>query len=313
MLLLKKSTIFTSAILAILISLPAQANVVASIKPLGFIAAAIADGIMPVEILLPDGASEHNYSLRPSDLKKIKNATLVIWIGPKMENFMAKSITGLHDKKNIEIANMQEVKPLLLKENNLHNDEALVPENATINDSHQYYHGNFNMHLWLSPIIGRLVAIEIHEKLLELMPERKNKLDANLQYFESKLANTNESINTQFKSLRNKGYFVFHDAYTYFEKYYGLSPRGHFTINPEIQPGVQRLHQIRTQLVEQKAVCVFAEPQFRPAVINVVTHGMQIRKGTLDPLGTNISLSPDSYVNFLSQLSGQYASCLNGE
>lgn len=109
---------------------------------------------------------------------------------------------------------------------------------------------------------------------------------------------------------QGKGYFVFHDAYGYFEKHFGLSPLGHFTVNPEIQPGAQRLHQIRTQLVEHKAVCVFAEPQFRPAVINAVAKGTDVRSGTLDPLGSGIVLGKDSYVNFMSQLSNQYVSCL---
>ena len=76
MLHIKKRTIFTLSALAFTASLtlPAQANVVASVKPLGFIAAAIADGVTPVDVLLPDGASEHDYSLRPSDVKRLKNA-----------------------------------------------------------------------------------------------------------------------------------------------------------------------------------------------------------------------------------------------
>jgi zinc transport system substrate-binding protein len=63
-------------------------------------------------------------------------------------------------------------------------------------------------------------------------------------------------------------------------------------------------------LVEQKATCVFAEPQFRPAVITAVAQGTKVRMGTLDPLGSGIELSADSYVNFLSQLANQYLSCL---
>lgn len=318
MLHIKKSTVFTLSALALAasLSLPAQANVVASVKPLGFIAAAIADGVTPVDVLLPDGASEHDYALRPSDVKRIKNADLVVWIGPEMEAFMAKPAAELAAGKNLEIADMQAVKPLLLKggdDDDHHDDDAAHQDDEGHNEAgHQHHHGEFNMHLWLSPQISRLAAVAIHEKLLELMPESKAKLDANLQQFESELAVTDKHISAQLAPVSNKGYFVFHDAYTYFEKQYGLSPSGHFTVNPEIQPGAQRLHQIRTQLVEQKAVCVFAEPQFRPAVIDAVARGTNVRKGTLDPLGTNISLSQDSYVKFLSQLSGQYASCLNG-
>ena len=57
---------------------------------------------------------------------------------------------------------------------------------------------------------------------------------------------------------------LIHISYGYFEKHYGLTSLGHFTVNPEIQPGAQRLHEIRTQLVEQKATCVFAGPGFTP-------------------------------------------------
>lgn len=139
-------------------------------------------------------------------------------------------------------------------------------------DEHEgHHHGEYNMHIWLSPEM----AIAIHAKLLELMPQKKDKLDANLLNFTDQLAQTEEKVVNMLTPVKGKSYFVFHDAYGYFEKRFGLSPLGYFTINPAIQPGAQHLHQIRTQLVEQKAVCVFAEPQFRPAVINAVAKGTE--------------------------------------
>lgn len=293
-------------------ALPAHADIVASIKPVGFIASAIADGVTPVEVLLPDGASEHDYALRPSDVKRLQNADLVVWVGPEMEAFMTKSAASLPEKKNLEIVQISGVKPFLLRggEDDDHHDHDDAEHDH--DEAHHHHHGEFNMHLWMSPEIAKKTAVAIHGKLLELMPQDKAKLDANLQHFEAELADTDKRIISQLAPVKDKGYFVFHDAYTYFEKHYGLSPTGHFTVNPEIQPGAQRLHQIRTQLVEKKAVCVFAEPQFRPAVIDAVARGTQVRKGTLDPLGTDISLGKDSYVKFLSQLSSQYETCLKG-
>ncbi|WP_313655609.1 zinc ABC transporter substrate-binding protein ZnuA [Pantoea sp.] len=310
----KKGAIFALSALSVtaLLSLPAQSAVVASIKPVGFIASAIADGVTPVEVLLPDGASEHDYSLRPSDAKRLKNADLVVWVGPEMEAFMAKSVAELPAQKNLAMANIDGVKPLLISGGEDEDEHTAEKSEDHEAEAHHHHHGEFNMHLWLSPEIARKTAVAIHGKLLELMPQDKAKLDANLQQFEVALADTDKRVSAQLAPVKNKGYFVFHDAYTYFEKHYGLSPTGHFTVNPEIQPGAQRLHQIRTQLVEQKAVCVFAEPQFRPAVIDAVARGTQVRKGTLDPLGTDISLAKDSYVKFLSHLSSQYESCLNG-
>ena len=288
----------------------ADAAVVTSLKPVGFIASAIADGVTDTQVLLPDGASEHDYSLRPSDAKRLQDADLVVWIGPEMEAFMTKPAARVAEEKKVTIAELAAVKPLLMKgadddeeehDHHHHDDEK--------GDEH-HHHGEYNMHLWLSPEIARLSAVAIHDKLVELMPQSRARLDANLKDFEANLAATDKQVANELAPVKGKGYFVFHDAYGYYEKHYGLTPLGHFTVNPEIQPGAQRLHQIRTQLVEQKATCVFAEPQFRPAVITAVAQGTTVRMGTLDPLGSGITLGADSYVTFLSQLANQYLSCL---
>lgn len=287
----------------------ADAAVVASLKPVGFIASAIAYGVTETEVLLPDGASEHDYSLRPSDVKRLQNADLVVWVGPEMEAFMQKPVSKLPEAKQVTIAQLEDVKPLLMK--SIHGDDDDHDHAEKSDEDH--HHGDFNMHLWLSPEIARATAVAIHGKLVELMPQSRAKLDANLKDFEAQLASTETQVGNELAPLKGKGYFVFHDAYGYFEKQFGLTPLGHFTVNPEIQPGAQRLHEIRTQLVEQKATCVFAEPQFRPAVVESVARGTSVRMGTLDPLGTNIKLGKTSYSEFLSQLANQYASCLKGD
>ncbi len=317
---LQKNTLLFAALSAALWGTAAQradAAVVTSLKPLGFIASAIADGVTETQVLLPDGASEHDYSLRPSDAKRLQNADLVVWIGPEMEAFMNKSTQSIPEAKKVTIAQLDGVKLLLMKgADDDDDDHAAEGEHdhahAEKGDAH-HHHGDYNMHLWLSPEIARLSAVAIHDKLVELMPQSRARLDANLKDFEANLATTDKQVANELAPVKGKGYFVFHDAYGYYEKHYGLTPLGHFTVNPEIQPGAQRLHQIRTQLVEQKATCVFAEPQFRPAVVEAVARGTSVRMGTLDPLGTNIKLGKTSYSAFLNQLANQYASCLKGD
>ena len=313
---LHKKTLLFAAFSAALwgtTAMQANAAVVASLKPIGFIASAIADGVTETQVLLPDGASEHDYSLRPSDAKRLQNADLVVWIGPEMEAFMDKTASAFPDAKKVTISALPGVKPLLMKgadddDHDHDHDHADAQKGDT-----DHHHGEYNMHLWLSPEIARLSAVAIHDKLVELMPQSRAKLDANLKDFEAQLAATDKQVGNELAPLKGKGYFVFHDAYGYYEKHYGMTSLGHFTVNPEIQPGAQRLHEIRTQLVEQKATCVFAEPQFRPAVVEAVARGTTVRMGTLDPLGTNIQLGKTSYMAFLSQLANQYASCLKGD
>lgn len=306
----KKKHLIVSAITSglLTISAPTYSDVVTSIKPLGFIAAAIADGVTPVDVLLPDGASEHDYALRPSDIKRMQGADLVVWIGPEMETFMTKTVSSLAEKNRLEVAALPTVKPLLHAGGHTHEHDHDHDESE---EKHHHSNG-YDLHVWLSPEIAERSAVAIHAKLLELIPRKKKRLDDNLRQFKAELAKANQTIASRLEPVKGKGYFVFHDAYGYFEKHYGLQSLGHFTVNPTIQPGAKRLNQIRIQLVEHKAECVFAEPQFRPAIIDAVARGTDVRKGVLDPLGAEISLARDSYVKFLSLLSGQYVSCLKG-
>lgn len=183
----------------------ADAAVVASLKPIGFIASAIADGVTETEVLLPDGASEHDYSLRPSDVKRLQNADLVVWVGPEMEAFMQKPVSKLPEAKQVTIAQLENVKPLLMK--SIHGDDDDHDHAEKSDEDH--HHGDFNMHLWLSPEIARATAVAIHGKLVELMPQSRAKLDANLKDFEAQLASTEKQVGNELAPLKGKGYSFF--------------------------------------------------------------------------------------------------------
>ncbi|MDX7999464.1 zinc ABC transporter substrate-binding protein ZnuA [Xenorhabdus sp. Reich] len=300
-----------ATILVVGVNNAAQADVVTSIRPLGFIAAAIADGVTNTEVLLPDGASPHDYALRPLDVRKINQADLFVWIGPDIENFLVKPITKIEQNKQLALAELSTIKPLLLKNDEDGNDSSESNQHKHESDHEHHHHGEYNMHIWLSPEIAEKAAQAIYDRLVEQYPQEKEQLEVNLRKFNGQLIQTDKNIANILKPVKKQGYFVFHDAYGYFEKHYQLAPLGVFTVNPEIQPGAQKLHYIRTQLVEQKVKCIFAEPQFRPAVIHAIAKGTDVRIGTLDPLGSGIVLNKDSYMKFITQLSKQYASCLN--
>ncbi|AKH89389.1 zinc ABC transporter substrate-binding protein ZnuA [Edwardsiella tarda] len=327
-----KRTLIASALSVCALVGSARADVVTSIRPLGFIAAAIADGVMPTQVLLPDGASPHDYALKPSDIKRLRDADLVVWIGPEMESFLVKPTQQLEKSKNLSLSTLPTVRSQLIEgddddhdhhssQSEKHAEKSESAESHIVTNGaqtglaadHADDHGQYNMHIWLSPAIAKQVAIAIHDRLVQQSPQNREKLDVNLRKFEQQLEQTQTKVAMMLRPVQGKGYFVFHDAYGYFENAFGLTPLGHFTVNPEIQPGARRLHQIRTQLVEQKAVCVFAEPQFRPAVISAIAQGTPVRQGTLDPLGSAIPLSADSYQVFLTTLAHQYSSCLKGD
>lgn len=284
----------------------ANATVISSVKPIGFITQAIASGITDAEILLPDGASPHTYSLKPSDLKNIKSAELVIWVGEDMETFMPTLLKNIDKQKQIELMDIPEIKSLLRT-----NHDDFSHEEINHHQSDHDHHGEYDEHIWLSPEIAKIIAQSIHDKLIILYPDKKIKIDENLNEFTIKLSETELNIAKKLINVQNRGYFVFHDAYGYFESQFKLKNLGSFTINPAVQPGAQKVYAIQQKLKEHQAVCVFIEPQFSPAVIEKLVNGTNVRIGELNPLGTDIMPSKDAYFQFLMKLTQQLLDCLD--
>ena len=288
--------------------LDANADIISSVKPIAFIAQAVSDGVTNTDILLPDGASPHTYSLKPSDLAKIKTAELIIWVGEDLETFMPTVLKSIDKNKQIELMDIPTIKSLLRTSTNNHDQQETHSHN---NDSDHDHHGEYDEHIWLSPKIAKEIAQAVHDKLITIYPDKKDIIDENLNEFTVKLAETEQNIAKKLINVQNSGYFVFHDAYGYFESQFGLKNLGSFTINPAVQPGVQTVYAIKRELKEHQAVCIFREPQFSPAVIEKIVNGTDVRIGELNPLGTDITLSKNAYSQFLLKLTQQLLDCLD--
>ena len=103
---------------------------------------------------------------------------------------------------------------------------------------------------------------------------------------------------------------VFHDAYPYFERHYGLNAVGSIAVSPERTPGAGRLSEIRAKLRGLEAACVFSEPQFTPRVVDTVIEGTSARHGVLDPLGVDHPAGPDAYFALMRALAKSLRDCL---
>ncbi|HHV6905561.1 TPA: metal ABC transporter solute-binding protein, Zn/Mn family, partial [Haemophilus influenzae] len=138
-----KKLLKISAISAALLSAPMMANadVLASVKPLGFIVSSIADGVTGTQVLVPAGASPHDYNLKLSDIQKVKSADLVVWIGEDIDSFLDKPISQIERKKVITIADLADVKPLLSKAHHEH-----FHEDGDHDHDHKHEHKHDHKH-----------------------------------------------------------------------------------------------------------------------------------------------------------------------
>ena len=296
-----------TALLAV--SLPVRAlEVLTTIKPLGFIAAAITDGVSEPRVLLPTGASPHDFALRPSDIRSINEADLVVWVGPELEGFMAKPLA-----KHPHVLTLTRVEGMPLFDYSKqagHEEPADEEHEGHDHDGHEgHHHEGVDPHIWLGPTQALVIARAMSETLSARDPGNAERYRANLLAFQAKVDAKDKVIAGQMKAVNQKGYFVFHEAYGYWERHYGMSSKGHFTVSPERRPGAKTLVEIRKALEEKQASCIYAEPQFSPAVIESVARNTGAKVLLLDEVGEQVPLGPDGYPQFMQQLADAFAQC----
>lgn len=232
----------------------AEVKVLTSIKPLQLIAAAVQDGVAVPEVLLPPGASPHNFALRPSDVRRVQSVDLLYWIGPDMETFLPRVLKN----RTATTVAVQDLPGMQLRrfaeDSHSHADEA---------DEHDHDHrpGSVDAHLWLSTVNARVIAARMASDLASADPANAARYQSNAKAFAARLDTLDARLKARLAGIGDKPYFVFHEAFDYFEAAYGLKHAGVFSVAAEVQPGAQHVAAMRTRLQEVGKTCVFSEPR----------------------------------------------------
>ena len=168
-------------------------------------------------------------------------------------------------------------------------------------------HGEYDPHIWLDPMNAKVILSEMAEHLIENDQENEAKYKANLKKAHKDL----DKLTKKVKSELNKDFksIVFHDAYQYFEKRFGINILGAFTVNTDVMPGAEQLAEIREIIEHDKVSCIFSEPQFNPDIIKAVAKDTNIATGVIDQLGATLNPGKDLYFDLIGNMSKSFKGC----
>lgn len=296
--------VFVVFVTSLFIAGAAQADVkvLTSIKPLQLIAAAVQDGVAVPEVLLPPGASPHNFALRPSDVRRVQSVDLLYWIGPDMETFLPRVLKN----RTATTVAVQDLPGMQLRrfaeDSHSHADE----------DEHDHDHrpGSVDAHLWLSTVNARVIAARMASDLASADPVNAARYQSNAKAFAARLDALDARLKKRLAGIGDKPYFVFHEAFDYFEAAYGLKHAGVFSVAAEVQPGAQHVAAMRTRLQEVGKTCVFSEPPLRPRLAETLVAGLPVKLAELDALGGYTPATAQGYEQVLEKLGNDLAGCL---
>lgn len=180
-------------------------------------------------------------------------------------------------------------------------------DHAEGHDGHD--HEGEDPHAWLLPSNAQLWLDVIAEELAEHDPENAATYRANAEAGKQEIAETVASISASLKPFQDKQFIVFHDAYQYFEKGFGLSAAGAISIGDASKPSAARVAEVRDVVADLKVTCVFSEPQYNPGMVAAVLDGTGAGTAVLDPLGTSLEPGPQFYPALLKEIGAAIAGC----
>ncbi len=282
-------------------------RVVATIKPIHSLVAAVMGDLGTPALIVKGGASPHAYSLKPSDAEALEAADLVFWTGHGLELFLGEALQTLAvEAEVVELAETTGLELLPVREGGAfepHEDEGEVRD-ATPG------HDEADMHFWLDPSNAAKLTAAIAETLAAADPEHAEAYRANARAFNGDLAALAAELEAALAGVKDRPFIVFHDAYQYFEQRFGLNVAGSITVTPDSMPGARRVGELRGRIKESGAGCVFAEPQFEPAIVSAIIEGTGAGAGVLDPEGAILPEGPGLYRQLLQNLAAGLNACL---
>ena len=92
---------------------------------------------------------------------------------------------------------------------------------------------------------------------------------------------------------------VQHDGFGYIARDFGLTEIGYLQTMPGREPGAKHLAAMREVIKSKGVKCLFHEPQFTPALAQNLSRELGVRLGELDPMGTDLTVSPTLHVRII--------------
>lgn len=310
-------------------SAPPALSVVATIKPIHALTAAVLGDAGKVELLLEGAASPHTYALKPSQVRQLHEATAVVMVSSSLETFMDKVVTSLPG--TVKIVRLEQAPGLVrhpvrmggLFDAHEHDEPAQkgghhhghahgakASRKSAVDGANSGDGEPWDTHFWLDPRNGKAIVAHIAGVLASVAPAQRAQFEANAHAMSDRLDRLEQDLARELQPVAGKPFIVFHDAFQYFEHRFGVQASGSITLNPDVQPGARRIKQLRGKLEAGGAVCVFAEPQFEPRIVETLIAGTKVRRGMLDPTGAALPKGPDAYEGMLRGVAAGMRSCL---
>jgi zinc transport system substrate-binding protein len=264
-----------------------------SILPQRGIVQAIAGEHARTEVLVKPGQSPATYEPTPRQMVGLEGADLLIRIGAPFEASLLRNVEDL--LPNLEVLDGRrgiELVPM----------EGRSQQHASpAHDHHDHGSGLADPHFWLDPLLMKIHAATICDALGRRAPELAGEFRSRLAALQNELDATHRRVADRLAPFEGREILVFHPAYGYFARRYGLRQMAVEVGGKE--PTARQLGALVDTAREAGVRSIFVQPQFSAGAARAISSAIGADLVELDPL-------PDDYLGNLELMADRISAAL---
>ena len=253
-----------------------QLAVFVSISPQKYFVQQIGKERVNVQVMVRPGASPATYEPRPRQMAAISKTQVYFTIGVAFEKAWLRKIIAANPKLRV-----------------VHTDHG-IQKISMASHRHDAEHqpgkehpGEPDPHIWLAPPLVITQARTILNALVEIDPAHRAFYEANTRAFLTELAALDADLRNMFADRQGRQFMVFHPAWGYFARSYGLQQ-----VPVEIEgkdPKPAQLKVLIEHARENQIKAIFVQPQFSSKSAQLVAKEIGGRVTVADPLASDWS------------------------
>ena len=260
--------------------LAASVKVVATLPILKEFAEQVGREHVEVQSLITGLESEHSYSPKPSDLRSLGEAHLLLEVGLGLEVWVSGLVKNAANPHLRVITTSQGV--------GLIRDHTVAAGLS----------GSGNPHIWLDPENAKVMVRHIADGLIAVNPEHKQDYLKNLADYLRRLDQAQKTLQERVAGLQDKRIITHHPAWPYFARRFGFQIEGTIIQQAGTEPTAAHLAELARLVMTNKIKVIVSEPQLNQKIVEALAGETGARVVVLSPLPGTIR-GTDSYLSLL--------------
>lgn len=283
-------------------------NIVTTLYPLYEFANVVGGDNVDVTLLLPPGAEPHDFEPTPSDIRKIHDADIFIYVGDMMEPWARDILDGINNPNLVTIDSSSVVNLIESDHDHGHDSEDVRSDEIHLEDDHDDDHINYDPHLWLNLQNDVLIVKKIASVLSDMDVNNSDYYNNLAESYIPKLVNLDNEYsklsltgNDGFGCKKSEVIIGGHNFFAYITDKYHISAISAIdNLEPNAEPTPKRIKMILDVVKDHNVSYILTEELLSPRLAEVISSETGASVLNFSP---GASLSKDDFKNKVTFIS----------